>query len=132
MHLFVYGTLKPNERNYSAIEHLVVAHQSATVRGILRDLGGFPAMIEGEGIVRGVLLELDSRAIAITDRIEGYSPTRDHCLFNRIETTAEVESGAPIKAWTYVFADANSIVDYPLATIGHLNDTPLFAWSSHR
>src|SRR6266404_1834941 len=91
--LFVYGTLQPGERLFSAIEDWVVVSRAARTRGVLVDLGGFPAMIQGDGVVRGFLLEVDSRALAVTDRIEGYVPERGHSLFIRMEVPVQVENG---------------------------------------
>lgn len=51
--LFVYGTLKPGWGNYRQIERFVQVAQAATIRGVLVDLGGIPALVPGEGIVIG-------------------------------------------------------------------------------
>ena len=69
--LFVYGTLRVNRPNYPAIARHVIDVEPATVQGILVDLGSFPALIPGPGIVQGELLALWSPALRITDRIEG-------------------------------------------------------------
>ena len=72
--LFVYGTLMPGFGNYANIEHLVRSSQPASTEGVLIDLGAYPAMIPGLGLVKGVLLELDDEALAVTDRIVTLQP----------------------------------------------------------
>ena len=83
INLFVYGTLMPGESNYRQIEHLVIDHIPGVIDGVLVDLGAFPALIPGEGHVRGILLRLNERALEITDRIEGYQTNRKDCLYFR-------------------------------------------------
>ena len=127
--LFVYGTLMPEGGNYWQIQDHVLVARPGTLDGVLVDLGAFPALIPGHGIVRGVLLNVDRAALKITDRIEGYSPDRDHCLYLRKEVTVVTESGENVPAWTYVFADPDSIADHPRLIVGRNDGKPVGAWS---
>ena len=129
--LFVYGTLMPGESNYDQIEDLVIDHKPGTIiDGVLVDLGAFPALVPGAGIVvRGVLLEIKPAALEVTDRIEGYSPDRDRCLYLRKEVTVVVEDGEDATAWTYVFANPASIADHPRLVVDVIDDIPVSAWT---
>ncbi|MGL5065967.1 MAG: gamma-glutamylcyclotransferase family protein [Microcoleus sp.] len=80
MKVFVYGTLKPGECNYSHYcEGKVVGAVPAIARGQLFSLPmGYPAMILGEGTVCGFLLSFASEAVlADLDLLEDYHPHRD-------------------------------------------------------
>lgn len=126
--LFVYGTLMPGEANYRLIEDLVIEHEPGTIDGILVDLGAYPALIPGEGVVKGIVLQLDREALKTTDRIERYSPDRRGCLYLREEVVVQLEDGQEVVAWGYVFANLSSIADCPRLIVGELNGVPLHAW----
>lgn len=77
IHLFVYGTLQPGERNYRVCEAYVVASQAAIVQGSLYHLPlGYPALtLEGDRSIRGVLLAFtDPNALVILDQFEQHDP----------------------------------------------------------
>lgn len=126
--LFVYGTLMPGESNFRQIENVVIDHQPGTVEGVLVDLGAYPALIEGKGRVKGVVLEVDADALEITDRIEGYHPERDRCLYVRQKTVVQLDSREEVTAWTYLFADPDAVRDHPRLVVGALNTKPVFQW----
>ena len=130
IHLFVYGTLMPGESNYRQIESLVIDHKPGTIEGVLVDLGAFPALVRGEGYVRGVLLRMKKEALEITDRIEGYHPDRDRCLYLREEVVVRFEDGQEAVAWTYLFANPSSIADCARLVVGEYDGLPVFAWQS--
>ncbi|MGF1487705.1 MAG: gamma-glutamylcyclotransferase [Prochloraceae cyanobacterium] len=76
---FVYGTLKPGEINYNIYcKDLVIEEKLALAKGILYDLPlGYPAIIEGEGWVKGYLLTFKDKSISNTlDALEDYQPGR--------------------------------------------------------
>ena len=91
VNLFVYGTLMPGEANHRMIEDLVIDHEAGIIDGVLVDLGAFPALIPGDGYVKGVMLRMNQRALEITDQIEGYSPDRRSCLYLREEVVVQLE-----------------------------------------
>ena len=73
--LFVYGTLMPGHGNHRRIERFVPSVFAPDESpASLVDLGAFPALIPGDGLVEGVVLDIDDSALAITDQIEGYAP----------------------------------------------------------
>ena len=77
LRVFVYGTLKPGEANYSAYcQGKVLEQQDAIALGQLFALSlGYPAMTAGEGRVRGTLLTFrDASALVALDELEDYRP----------------------------------------------------------
>lgn len=85
--LFVYGTLMVGGSNFRHIKDYVRASQPGRIDGVVIDLGGFPAMVSGRGIVQGILLEIDEAALDVTDRIEGFRPGHRDCLYVRREVS---------------------------------------------
>ncbi|MGI0486085.1 gamma-glutamylcyclotransferase family protein [Pantanalinema rosaneae CENA516] len=77
IHLFVYGTLQPGERNYRVCEAYVVASQPAIVQGCLYQLPfGYPALtLEGDRSIHGMLFSFtDPTALVILDQFEQHDP----------------------------------------------------------
>lgn len=72
--IFVYGTLKQCECRATCWPREPIEIIPATVRGLLYDLGPYPALYEGEGRVAGELWKIRPTDMAITlqvlDRIE--------------------------------------------------------------
>ena len=126
--LFVYGTLMPSESNFREIEDLVIDHKPGTIDGVLVDLEAYPALVPGDGIVKGVMLRMKREALEITDRIEGYRPDQDHCLYLREEVVVRFENGQEAVAWTYLFANSAGVADCPRLVVGERDGIPLFAW----
>jgi len=129
--LFVYGTLKPGERNYRQIAEHVQSSSAGSTDGVLFDLG-FPALIPGAGIVRGILLRVDAVALTITDRIEGVGKDRAGSLYVRREAVVSLDNGEVVNSWTYEFGNAESIAHRPRLVIGHEKGLPVHAWSCSR
>ena len=126
--LFVYGTLLPGEANHRLIDQHIRSARPATIEGVLVDLGAFPALIPGDGIVKGMLLELASEAMAITDRLEGVHPGDDHSLYVRKEIVVHLTDGQQVQAWTYEYATPSTIVDRPRLIVGRLEGTCRHSW----
>lgn len=126
--LFVYGTLKPGCCNHRRIADHVRHVRPGTTQGVLVDLGAFPALIHGDGIVKGVLLDLEPEAIPITDFIEGFHADRARSLYVREKVEVDLDDGNTMAAWTYFFAQPASIESCPNPVIDHIEDTPVFAW----
>ena len=74
------------------------------------------------------MLQVDSEALKITDRIEGYSPDRRGCLYTREEVVVRLEDEQEVVAWTYVFANPSSIADCPRLVVSESDGIPIFAW----
>jgi gamma-glutamylcyclotransferase (GGCT)/AIG2-like uncharacterized protein YtfP len=109
---FVYGTLRPDERNYYLVEVAVREVQPAEMAGLeLWDMGPYPMATEGVGRVRGELLTLDeaeyARALERLDLLEGVNPaapTRPGGLYWREQRTVILPGcgGTPPVAWVYL------------------------------
>ena len=77
--VFVYGTLKPGECNYQRYcQGRVIAQRPALAWGKLYALSlGYPGMVAGDGIVRGVILSFaDPNIFLDLDQLEDYQPHR--------------------------------------------------------
>jgi len=126
--LFVYGTLKPGERNYPTVAEHIRAVQPATIGGILIDRGSSPGLVEGPGIVQGVLLSITSAGLEIADKIEAYHPGSADSLYLRRPVTATLDNGSPAPCWTYYFGDPQSITDRPHCVASRDAETVIYAW----
>ncbi|MBX3273365.1 MAG: gamma-glutamylcyclotransferase [Sandaracinaceae bacterium] len=101
--LFVYGTLMRGEvRAPILARHAASFCGPAEVRGALVDLGAYPGLIEGDGVVRGELVELTEPADALAelDDVEGFlGYGRAGSLYRRVVIRA-----GDTYAWTYRYA----------------------------
>ena len=116
--IFAYGTLQPGFGNHRRIATHVRSARPGTIQGVLVDLGAFPALIHGDGRVRGVLLGIDAEALRITDFIEGYRADGGRSLYVREMTEVDVGDGSAVSAWTYLFARPDHIEDRPRIRVG--------------
>lgn len=114
-HVFVYGTLRPavaaGEPRF-LIEGL--KHDGpATVRGRLVDLGDYPGLVEGSGLVHGDLLVVeDSEKLAALDAYEECGPPS--FLYRRELVTAERPDGSHLGVWVYRYRrDVDPAADIP-------------------
>jgi gamma-glutamylcyclotransferase (GGCT)/AIG2-like uncharacterized protein YtfP len=102
--LFVYGTLRPSLAGGAGqlVASLVQAG-AATMRGLLYDLGSYPGMVAGDGLVHGEVLRLsDPDQLAALDAYEechGPNP-----LYRRELTIVRRENGEETVAWAYFYA----------------------------
>lgn len=103
-HLFVYGTLRPRlagPEQRRLVADLVWAGP-ATVRGSLYDLGRYPALVAGPGLVHGDLLRIEPgphlAAIDAYEECAGDAP-----LYARRELVATRPDGCMVQVWAYVY-----------------------------
>ncbi|MFI1163342.1 gamma-glutamylcyclotransferase family protein [Streptomyces sp. NPDC020801] len=110
MPFFVYGTLRPGERNHDAfLRGRTRCAQPARLTGaVLYDGPGHPyAVEEPGGMVRGELLTAAPREygelLIALDRLEGYAAGDPGSLYERVEREVVRETdGARVRAWVYV------------------------------
>ena len=130
--LFVYGTLMPGYANHWQIERRVRDARPGKIKGILVDLGAFPALIPGDGLVEGVVFHVDRAGLRIADRIEGYRPGRGDWLYLRKKVVVNLDSGSQETVWAYFFADADRISHLPKLVVRHVNGMPVHSWRVER
>jgi gamma-glutamylcyclotransferase (GGCT)/AIG2-like uncharacterized protein YtfP len=102
--LFVYGTLRPAlavgwpRKLVADLEVVGVA----TVSGLLYDLGDYPGMVAGEGVVHGDLLRIgDEERLAAIDAYEECGGPQ--ALYRREAVLATLANGTRVEAWAYFF-----------------------------
>ncbi len=118
--IFVYGTLRANTACLGSLskhfDRFRTAVTPATVKGVIYDLGYFPALIlGGPGLVYGELHKYSNftEVIEKMDKIEGYFGFSDpNNLYRRIKAqVAMVNPGIFSIATVYEFA--HSVDSYP-------------------
>jgi gamma-glutamylcyclotransferase (GGCT)/AIG2-like uncharacterized protein YtfP len=123
--LFVYGTLLPGLCRYDAMQGAVWCG-AAHIHAQLYDLGPYPAVLAGEGLVWGELAEVDDALLHRLDAMEEYhvdDPAQSE--YRRERCIAWLGDGLSCEAWVYVYnravTPAQRIVhgDY----LRHLQDT---------
>ena len=110
MKVFVYGTLK---RGFSANSMLQGARYlgEGVIEGYdMYDLGSFPAIIEGEGKVRGEVYEVDKGTLNLLDFYEGVPN-----LYVRKKVKVKMENGKIEDAYAYIFRNKRYLKRYPKA-----------------
>lgn len=108
MLIFVYGTLMTGMSNHSLISPFVQGVRVAYTKGTLYHLPyGYPALVEGDGIVLGELFDLrDSQnALKILDPFEDfYGVGNTHNLYERVSQTVWSKDGTELTAQVYRWA----------------------------
>lgn len=105
--VFVYGTLKPGERNYQFYCAQAVSVQKAIAYGKLYDLPmGYPAAVFGEtSLIRGYLLTfIDAAILQALDELEDYYPNQptSQNLYQRHQIEVyDLSKKSLGKVWTY-------------------------------
>lgn len=115
--IFVYGTLKRGELRESNWPRLPIRIEWATLPGQLRDLGPYPALLEGGDQVLGELWEVAPQDLPITlrtlDAIEGFGQGGEDLYVRRIVTCYSL-AGERRDGFTYYFAHPEDIAAKPL------------------
>jgi gamma-glutamylaminecyclotransferase len=71
--LFVYGSLRSGEQNHRRMEGARPFGPTRTrPRYALYNLGRYPGMTEGDGVVEGELYEVDAKRLVTLDAFEGH------------------------------------------------------------
>tara|TARA_B100002052_G_scaffold129168_1_gene118531 strand:- start:325 stop:1176 length:852 start_codon:yes stop_codon:yes gene_type:complete len=103
-YIFVYGTLREGESRASLMdENRIEPWIAGTVQGELRNLGYYPALIQGKGCVYGELHHYKriTDVLKQLDEVEGYERIgNSENLYERILIDVTTDNGI-IQAWTY-------------------------------
>ncbi|WP_078868963.1 gamma-glutamylcyclotransferase family protein [Streptomyces sp. NRRL B-1347] len=106
---FVYGTLRPGQRNHAFLHGRVLTRTPARLPdAVLYDGPGYPYAVRtpGAGPVHGDLLtarpETYGRLLADLDHLEEYVPGDPRSLYLRVARDVVREDGTTARAWVYV------------------------------
>lgn len=110
-HLFVYGTLLPDEapKEIASIVKRFRRLGSAHVRGRLYDFGEFPGAVldaSSRTMIHGelVLLPSDGKILDALDRYEEFDPIDPKkSLFVRTKAKIRMANGSSCEGWIYVY-----------------------------
>lgn len=115
--VFVYGTLQRGEVRSHRWPRPPVKVESATIRGLIRDLGPYPALVPGDGMVLGELWHLRAQdleqTLRVLDEIECYGNEEVDLYVRRVVECA-TEEGAVKRGYTYFIANPESVRDMPI------------------
>ena len=126
--LFVYGSLRSGFQNpaYEYISSYFEPMGMGRVKGVLADLGDFPAAVPGDGntYIVGELYRLKepaqfSWAFGQLDDYEGVIVEADEAqMYRREVTTVYTDGAAPAEAWIYWYN--GSVAGKPLVPSGDI------------
>lgn len=105
---FVYGTLRAGQGNSHLLRGAIARARRASLSGAqMFDLGPYPMIVEGEGLVWGELIEIEAARYAATlralDRLEGVDgacPNNPNALYRRLRREVWVAEER-VEAWVY-------------------------------
>jgi gamma-glutamylcyclotransferase (GGCT)/AIG2-like uncharacterized protein YtfP len=101
--LFIYGTLMPGLRLEQEMQGATMLGL-ARVPGCLVDVGRYPGLVPGEGVVTGVLCRVSEAHLARLDAVEEMWPdNRAASQYWREQVLVLEGAGAGQRVWTYVY-----------------------------
>ncbi|WP_420631459.1 gamma-glutamylcyclotransferase family protein [Candidatus Leptofilum sp.] len=127
---FVYGTLLPEQPNFSLWESDIVAKQPATLwGGRLHDMGYYPMLVLAEAAeaVQGMVITVKPTGYGAVlqrlDALEGYDPKQPNQNgYRRRMVKVALANGRSQKAWVYL-GQSDLVVDKPVVANGD--------WAAH-
>lgn len=102
--IFVYGTLRKNERNHHYLKDAVCLFEESWIYGRLFDTrNGYPVMKESEkDKIYGEVYSVTEEQLGLINELEGYSENGSNNLYERKMVTAFTDSGSNLEALTYI------------------------------
>ncbi|MBM7584129.1 gamma-glutamylcyclotransferase (GGCT)/AIG2-like uncharacterized protein YtfP/cation transport regulator ChaC [Bacillus pakistanensis] len=92
--LFVYGTLRRNERNHHWLGNSKLVCEQAWINGELYDThNGYPALKEGTERVYGEIYRVSPSILSRVDELEEYKEERNDNLYKRYEMDIQTDQG---------------------------------------
>lgn len=111
--LFVYGTLMTGGANHYLLQPYLLNVTPAQTKGLLFDLPyGYPAMIDGDGLVQGELVMLSNvtDALTILDRLEDYfGEDCQENLYHRVFRNVTIDNESVVQAYVYIWAKRSEL-----------------------
>lgn len=112
-HVFVYGTLMRGLYNHHVVEPFIASVQGGVTKGILFDLPyGYPAVVQGDGVVAGELIELNNIVVALErlDELEDYfGVSNPNNLYERVIQEIDTKKGEKTLAYFYIWSKPEEI-----------------------
>jgi gamma-glutamylcyclotransferase (GGCT)/AIG2-like uncharacterized protein YtfP/cation transport regulator ChaC len=94
MNIFVYGSLRKNQKYHYYLEDSKLISEQAWIKGELYDTGeGYPAVKEGNDRVFGEIYEINQNVLESIDDLEDYKENNDNNLYMRQVTEAQTDKG---------------------------------------
>ncbi|MEO8495546.1 MAG: gamma-glutamylcyclotransferase family protein [Planctomycetota bacterium] len=110
--IFVYGTLQRGEVRERCWPRQPLRIEWATIRGQLRDLGEYPALVAGEDVILGELWHIAgtdmAATLAVLDEIEGFRENEADLYIREIVACRTLD-GLERQAYTYRYAKPGEI-----------------------
>ncbi|OIK13655.1 hypothetical protein BIV60_13720 [Bacillus sp. MUM 116] len=107
--VFVYGTLRKQERNHKLLKNAVCVENGCWTEGKLFDSHhGYPFLVQStEGKVVGELYLVDDANLSDLDRLEEYHGVGKNNLYDRVEQLIQTDNGN-YQAVVYVLPDKSN------------------------
>jgi gamma-glutamylcyclotransferase (GGCT)/AIG2-like uncharacterized protein YtfP len=119
--LFVYGTLQRGQCREQFWPHRPIRIESATLRGQLRDLGPYPALIDGDDVIGGELWHIApehiSRTLTVLDEVEDVA-VGEAGLYARRIVKCHADGGQIVRAYAYYYSRPAEIAHHPRVSPG--------------
>ncbi|RIW35049.1 gamma-glutamylcyclotransferase [Bacillus salacetis] len=95
MKVFVYGTLRKNQKYHHYLNDCKLIAEHAWIKGELYDTGkGYPALKEGECRVLGEIYQINQAVLEQMDELEDYKENRNDNLYLRQAGVAQTDQGS--------------------------------------
>ncbi|WP_052302336.1 gamma-glutamylcyclotransferase [Bacillus sp. SG-1] len=112
MKIFVYGSLRKNQRYHYYLEDSKLISEQAWIQGKLYDTGeGYPAVKEGKDRVFGEIYEINQTVLESIDDLEDYKENSDNNLYMRQVAEAQTDEG-PVDVIYYTGFQSSLFKDY--------------------
>ncbi|GIW98947.1 MAG: gamma-glutamylcyclotransferase [Pirellulaceae bacterium] len=113
-HVFVYGTLKSTQCRAKSWPCRPISIASAWTLGTLYDLGSYPALDDGDGMVLGEVWELHetdmARTLQVLDAIEGTNQPHEPDLYERrILPVHFLDANRTVDAYAYFYCQKDEL-----------------------
>ncbi|WP_165769108.1 gamma-glutamylcyclotransferase [Virgibacillus profundi] len=131
--IFVYGTLRKNEKNHHYLNKAVCLYEQAWIHGKLFDTKkGYPVMKEVNGEkIYGEVYQVSDEQLATINQLEGYTEDGPNNLYERKTVTVHVDNEKKLEAITYItgksLADSNLTIPFgDWKVYQYLKNKPLY------